>query len=278
MNTNLKHLHHNIVIALSFVYSVYVVSHYLSTILPTFLFENDIAIVSALTLSYLTHAFLNDFIREIALKRLMFASVLIVVVLVGLVFSSEYKGLQTLSEGFNVDNSRLKELYQQKTALENQLVNTGTSNNWQKVELRRSLSEQLKLKGKEIEKEEIRVSDQQTKADNQANHLRVVSLVLIALSGMVMFKKFSYNSTRENYKTPIFDIEKEGLTNLSNHKNEITEKEIGFNISEINIPISKIEKFKNLWQNGERNYPKLCKGASLNSVQIKKLIQLLNYN
>ena len=265
-----------LIIGLCSLYSMYVVTHFLM-----FLGINEkVSIGISMVIGYITHSIIFDVARTYVTGRKITHithNIILAFVFCSAIVVMEYYGLIHKIHTTEVDHSKVEILENQLLELRNQLNQTGVSNHYAKVELRRNLKGQIEEIQAEIKDAKLVLIDQQTHAAEKSELFSFYSIVVLLLSVLasielakriIPFESFDHLSSLQGKRTSKLEIPLENkdfkLKTKSHHN-------IGFAFHDL----SKEERLIQAWQEGERNIAKLCKLVKSNPVLIKQMINEL---
>ncbi|AZQ65623.1 hypothetical protein EI427_25650 (plasmid) [Flammeovirga pectinis] len=261
-----------LIIGLCSLYSMYVVTHFLM-----FLgIDEKVAMGVSIVIAYITHSIIFDSAKSILSTKKFSSNIILALTFCASIVVMEYYGLNHKIRTSEVDNTKVEVLGSQLVNLRNQLSQTGVSNHYAKVELRRSLKVQIKEIQAEIKGAKLELVNQQETAEAKTEMFSFYSIIVLVLSILASIevtkaidnKEFKLDTTSLSQ-----EIKQEGnlnfkLENKNNHHQIRSNQSIGFLFN----TGTKEERLYQAWEGGERNIAKLCKMVKSNPVLIKQMI------
>ncbi|MBB6463877.1 hypothetical protein [Flammeovirga kamogawensis] len=261
-----------LIIGLCSLYSMYVVTHFLM-----FLgIDEKVAMGVSIVIAYITHSIIFDTAKTIFATKKFSSNIILALTFCASIVVMEYYGLNHKIRTSEVDNTKVEVLGAQLVNLRNQLSQTGVSNHYAKVELRRSLKVQIKEIQAEIKGAKLELANQKETADAKTEMFSFYSIIVLVLSILASIevtkgidnKEFKLDSTSLSQ-----EMKQEGnlnfkLENKNNQHQIRSNQSIGFSFN----AGTKEERLYQAWEGGERNIAKLCKMVKSNPVLIKQMI------
>lgn len=270
-----------LIIGLCSLYSMYVVTHFLM-----FLgIDEKVAMGVSIVIAYITHSIIFDSAKSILFTKKFSSNIILALTFCASIVVMEYYGLNHKINTSEVDATKVETLESQLVNLRNQLSQTGVSNHYAKVELRRSLKVQIKEIQAEIKDAKLELVNQKETAEAKTEMFSFYSIVVLLLSilaSIEVAKESSINEVKLDSPTLSKEPLQEGtqvrnldfkLENKKQQEKIQHNKAIGFSFHEPEKEYSKEERLVQAWYDGERNIAKLCKMVKSNPVLIKQMIK-----